>query len=226
MLNDILELSLYSPPPLFLYSSKNISELNSLFTLSYKEVFTFPVCRHTQVIVWHSGTGKGFCWSKNFLCVVRLFTCSDLWEMKGSGFSWLYVFLLSVHETVAMAFHHPKQVKTCRPWSWGLRQWCPLPCPAVPAAEEAEKGMDVWTLLVPALKAPFPSFCPGPCLISVHCPVTKLVALMGFVGISPARWGKAGEKVPALGDRSCTFASSASAVALCAPGSFKIDYFW
>lgn len=31
--------------------------------------------------------------------------------MKRSRFSWLYGVLLSVHETVAMAFPHPKQVK-------------------------------------------------------------------------------------------------------------------
>lgn len=34
-----------------------------------------------------------------------------LWKMKGSMFSWLDGFLLSLPENIPMAFHHPKEVK-------------------------------------------------------------------------------------------------------------------
>jgi len=42
---------------------------------------------------------------------MTLFAYSYLWEMKSCRFSWLCIFLLSVYETVATAFHYPKQVK-------------------------------------------------------------------------------------------------------------------
>lgn len=50
---------------------------------------------------------NGFVGQRAFMCSMAV----RLWEMEGSRFSWLYVSLLPVHETVAMTFHHPKQGK-------------------------------------------------------------------------------------------------------------------
>lgn len=74
-------------------------------------MFSFRMCMHRQVKARHSCMENGFVGQRVFFCLLWLFRCSYLWEIKRQQV-FFALCLLSVPEIAAMAFHHPKQVKT------------------------------------------------------------------------------------------------------------------